>query len=135
MTARSLILAAAAAAPLAACNTAPYQPLPPTPYEQQRLASFIGNRMAGPPTRCIPYYSGMQIEAIGDQIVAKWGGRVWVNHAQGSCRMADSANNFLVSESDPAGQYCENSTFKVVSNSGGMVMGSCMLGPWVPYTR
>jgi len=135
MTARLLILAAACAVPLASCNTAPYVPQPPSPRDQQRLADFIGNRTPGPITRCIPAYSGMQIDAIGDQIVAKWGGRVWINQVQGSCRMADTPNALLVTEPDPAGQYCENSTFKVVSSSGGMIMGTCGLGPWVPYTR
>jgi hypothetical protein len=135
MTARSLLLALAASAPLAACNTAPYQPLPPSPYDQQRLASFFGDRVAGPPTKCISASPGMQIEAVGDKVVAKWGGRLWVNQVQGSCRMADSPSAFLATDMNSAGQYCANDTWKIVSNSGGMVMGVCELGPWVPYTR
>ena len=77
----------------------------------------------------------MKIEAIGNKVVAEWGGRRWVNQVQGSCRMAGIGSTFLVTEADPAGQYCENETFKVMSTSGGLIMGTCTLGPWVPYTR
>lgn len=118
---------------LAACETGPYPPTPPSAEDQRRLANYIGARTAGAPQRCIPAHSGMQIEAVGDQIVARWGGRVWVNQVQGSCRQADSMSAYLVTEPDPGGQYCQNSTWRVVSSSGGMTMGSCMLGPWVPY--
>lgn len=134
MTSRTHLLAASLLT-LAGCNTGPYPPSVPTPDEQRRLADFIGGRTAGPPMRCISAASGMQIRAIGDKIVANWGGRRWVNNVQGSCRMADNSNNILRTESNAVGQYCENETFRVISTSGGLTMGSCMLGPWIPYER
>ena len=120
---------------LGACQMAPYDPGPRTAAEERRMANFIGTRHAGPASRCIPAYPGIQTEAVGDKIVAKWGGRLWVNQVQGSCRAADSSSAFLLTDRTPTNQYCENDVWKVVSNSGGMQIGSCMLGPWVPYTN
>ena len=134
MTSRNILLAASLLT-LAGCNAGPYPASVPTADEQRRLADFIGGRTAGPPTRCISAATGMQIRAIGDKIVAQWGGRRWVNEVQGSCREADSMNNILRTESNPVGQYCENETFRVISTSGGLTMGSCMLGPWTPYEK
>ena len=120
---------------LAACSTAPYTPGPPSLEDQRRLANFIGDRQPGPPQKCISAYPGAQIQAVGDKVVAKWGGRVWVNQVDGSCAQADSAGAFLVTQANAAGQYCDTDIWKIVSNSGGMTIGVCRLGPWVPYTR
>jgi len=101
--------------------------------DQRALAEIIGTRMPGPVQNCIASAPGLKFDAVGDKIVAQWGGRTWVSTVDGNCRAASGGGAYLVTEPDPTNQYCANTPMRVVSNSGGMMLGSCVLGPWVPY--
>lgn len=123
----------AALLPLAASCAPPLDPAARAANDQRELAAYVGARTPGTPQRCISTAPGMNMEAVGDALVARWGSRVWVNHVDGNCRAAASGNAILVTEPDTTNQYCENTPVRAVSSSGGMMMGSCVLGPWVPY--
>ena len=132
MSVRTL-LCAATIVPLGACQMAgPTYTPQQIAYDQQQLAAVIGPRLAHKPEACLIRSPSMDIRAVGNTIVARYGGRVWVNQVHGTCREASNGGATLVFDSSPGGTYCANSLVKVV-DFGGATVGSCSLGSWTPY--
>ena len=116
---------------LASCAATPP---PPSfdPYGAARLNAFIGGKVAGAPSRCLPFRaSNVQIinsNAIGYDA----GAQTYVNHLQGSCGNITRGNYTIVTRPFGFGGPCRGDLAYLVDSSG-MTVGSCVLGDFVPY--
>jgi hypothetical protein len=83
---------------------------------------------------CIPSYPSQQTDVISpDTIAIRQGSTVYVSHFRGSCNQAGSPGYALVFHNVAMSGPCQNDLVEVKDLSGGFNVGSCMLGPFVPY--
>lgn len=123
-----------AAAALAACSAVP--PPVPSPRDESRLRAELAGRVAGAPAECLPHGRTHGVEAIGDRLLFRDGSRVWLSHAEGGgCDRLEGANYTLVTRSFGSSRLCSGDLGRVVDLTTGMVAGSCVFGPFVPYSR
>ena len=131
MRAIPLLLAAAA---LTGCMT---QPAPATrsAEAQAELQKLLAGKVAGQPMSCLPSYRRAEMVRIDDKTVAfRDGSRVYVNHLIGECNGLKSGFYTLVTRSHGSGM-CRGDIADVADVSTGMVVGSCAIGDFTPYTR
>ena len=131
MRAIPLLLAAAA---VAGCAT--QQPAPTRTAEAQaEFQKLTAGRVAGEPFSCLPSYRAGNMTPIDDStVVFKEGSRVYVNHLIGECSQLKSGFYTLVTRNHGAG-LCRGDIADVADVRAGMIVGSCAIGDWVPYTR
>lgn len=124
----------AAAAALAACSAVP--PAPPSPQAEMELRQQLAGRIAGQPVECLPYGHSGGVEAVGNTLLFRSGGRIWLSRAQGGgCDELEGSNYALVTRSFGSSRLCSGDIGRVVDPTTGVVAGSCVPGPFVPYTR
>ena len=131
MRAIPLFLAAAA---LTGCMT---QPAPATrsAEAQAELQKLLAGRVAGTPMSCLSSYRKTEMIRIDDRTVAfKDGSKVYVNNLIGECSGLKSGFYTLVTRSHGSGM-CRGDIADVADVSTGMVVGSCAIGDFTPYTR
>ena len=132
----STVLALGAAATLASCSTAPPVPQGRSPQAAQELARALAGRTQGRPMTCIPNYRTSQMEVIDDwTILVKDGRTVYVQNPRGGCRGLERGSTVLVSRLFGGTQLCSGDIQQLVDSSSRMTVGSCVFGPFVPYTR
>ncbi len=130
---RKMIILLAGAA-LASCTTAP--PMTDT-SSQQRLASMLAGKTAGQPTDCIPGYQSNSSAVITPRAIAFDVSRtlVYVTSTVGTgCEGLSNPMYTLTSVSHGPGGLCRGDIVKVIDPQTQMVVGSCTIGPLVPYT-
>jgi hypothetical protein len=131
---RTLILLVAGAA-LVSCTTAP----PMTDAtSQQRVAALLAGKVAGPPVDCIPHYQTNATAVITPNAIAFDVSRsqVYVTSTVGSgCEGLSNPMYTLTSTSNGPGGLCRGDIVKVIDPQTRMMVGSCSLAAFVPYTR
>lgn len=132
---RTLVTLTLAAA-VASCTTAPPPPLAPDPRAQARLNELLAGKVAGAPQTCLPNWRTHDMVSIDDNtIVFRQGGsRVWVQKTQSPCARLGNPSYALVTRSG-LNQLCQGDIAQVVDPVANMAVGSCVLGPFVPYSR
>jgi len=121
------------AATLAACTTQPSEPSR-TAEGQAKFQQLTAGKVAGKPIDCLPHYRADDMITIDDRTVAfREGSRVYVNHLINECNGLDSGFYTLVTTSHGNG-LCRGDISKVADIRTGMMVGSCAIGTFVPYT-
>jgi hypothetical protein len=119
---------------LAGCMTQP----PPATRSAEAQAQFqklTAGKVAGRPISCLPSYRSTQMIPIDNRTVAfKDGRRVYVNHLIGECSGLKNGWYTLVTRSSGPGM-CRGDIAHMADVSTGIVVGSCAIGDFVPYTR
>ena len=130
---RELLFVIAAAA-LAGCMTQP-QPATRSAEAQAEFQKLTAGTVAGQPISCLPSYRSGNMVTIDDSTIAFKNGRtVYVNHLIGQCSSLGSGFYTLVTRSNGTG-LCRGDIARVADVSTGMIVGSCAVGDFTPYTR
>jgi len=127
----SLLLAAAA---VAGCTTG--QPMGRTAEAEQHLDKLLAGREAGPAVDCVNTFRANDMITIDDNtVVFKEGSKFYRNDFKdSSCYGIGSGHYALVTKQYNGSRLCRGDIAKVQDISTGMVVGSCVLGDFVPYT-
>jgi hypothetical protein len=119
---------------LGSCTAAPEPPAAPNPAVGAEFARLLAGRVAGPPVTCIPRYPSQETDVISENTLAiKQGAVVYVSQFRGDCNRAGEPGYALVFRSTTMSGPCENDIAQVVDTGGRFPVGSCVLGPFVPY--
>lgn len=136
-TAVPLFLAAAAAG----CSYQAPPPGPPQPSivdqrAQAKLSQLLAGKVPGPPQSCLANYRQKEMIVVNGNTIAFRDGvnRVWITHPQGSCEMLSSGPYALVTRQIGGLGLCAGDIGEVVDTMSGTTVGSCVMGPFVPYT-
>lgn len=120
---------------LMSCETAPEEYVR-SPQAQQELDKQLDGRVAGKPVNCLPHFRSDDMRIIDDwTIVFKDGATVYVQTPRGGCPGIGNNRNVLVTRLWGTGQLCSGDISHLVDPGTGMGGGSCVFGPFVPYTR
>jgi hypothetical protein len=131
----STILGLGAALVVASCSTAPVRETR-SPRAAEQLASALAGRVPGRPLSCIPTYRADNMQVIDDwTILFRDGGTVYVQNPRGGCPGLERGSTVLVSRIHGGTQLCSGDIQQLVDSSTRMTRGSCVFGPFVPYTR
>ena len=103
---------------------------------QAELSRELAGRVAGAPQSCLPEYSTSQLNVIDNNTLIYRDGRtVWVQRPRGGCSGLANSGNTLVTRKFGTSQMCDGDISQVVDLRTGMLAGSCVFGPFVPYTK
>jgi len=131
----STIFAATGLALLASCSTAPVQETR-SPKAARELADALAGRTPGPPVRCIPNYRANQMQVVDDFTILYRSGRtVYVQNPRGGCRGLANGGRTLVTRKFGTTDLCDGDINHLVDLSSGIGGGTCVFGPFVPYTK
>lgn len=132
---RGPILALAATA-IAACTTAPPQPVARTAEAEAELQALLAGKAAGAPLSCLPAWRSGNMVVIDDATVVfrDSANRVYVNNFRDGCPNLGSGWYALLTRHTGT-SLCSGEIAQVLDTSSGMTVGSCVLGEFVPYTR
>ena len=131
---RSLLLIAVAA--LAGCST----PADQARYEaknEAKLQQLLAGKVAGKPQDCLTTFRSQDMIRIDDDTVLfrDGGRRLYRNEINGSCNGLGSPNYAFVTTSfGSSGRLCRGDIARMVDTGSGSLVGSCVLGDFVPYT-
>lgn len=129
----SPIIAVAGAVLLASCSTAPVQEAR-TPKAERELASALAGRTAGAPVRCLPSYRSTDMQVVDEWTILYRDGRtVYVQNPRGGCPGLGSYT--LVTRKYGTNQTCDGDISQLVDLHTGTGGGSCVFGPFTPYTK
>lgn len=118
-----------------ACSTTAAQPTR-NPAASRELAEALAGRAAGAPQRCIPNYRAGSMRVIDDwTILFRSGSTVYLQTPRGGCPGIGSNRNTLVTRLWGTNQLCDGDISRLVDLSSGIGGGSCVFGPFVPYTK
>ena len=107
-----------------------------SPKAQRELADALAGRTAGPSVRCLPSYRSRQMQVIDDwTIIFRDGKTVYVQNPRGGCRGLGSGAYTLVTKTYGIAQQCDGDLNQLVDLRTGMMGGSCVFGPFTPYTK
>ena len=133
---RTILIAAAAAGGLAACSTAPEQPMR-SPEKQAEFLRLIEGRVPGPTMNCLPSFEADDMRVIDDQTVVfgQRSNRLYVGHFKGDCANLGQPGYALVTRRPGGSGMCGGDIATVVQTMSGITAGSCVIGGFTPYTR
>lgn len=133
-----LILPITAAVAAASCTMAPPPaPAPMSPAASARLSELLAGRVPGPPQTCLPNWRANQMIVIDDNTILyrESPGRIWMMKPQGGpCDRLGSFTYALVTRT-MAPQLCQGDIAQVMDTTTNTMVGSCVIGQFVPYTR
>jgi hypothetical protein len=127
----SLLLVAAA---VTGCTTS--EPMARTAKAEAHLDQLLAGREAGPAVDCVSTFRADDMITIDDNtVVFKEGSKLYRNDFQdSSCSGLGSGHYALVTRQYNGTRLCRGDIAKVQDVSNGTVVGSCVLGDFVPYT-
>ena len=129
------LIAVGAAVLVTSCSTAPVQDTR-SPKAARELASALAGRTAGPPVRCLPSYRTSQMQIIDDWTILYRDGRTtYVQNPRGGCRGIANGSYTMVIRQFGTNQQCHGDIVQLVDLRSGMGGGSCVFGPFTPYTK
>jgi hypothetical protein len=132
---RISITIGSAAVLLAGCSGASAQP-DRSPQASRELTKSLAGYAIGRPVRCIPGFPRTRMEIIDDHTLLFRGNRtLYVQSPPGGCYGIKGQFTALVTQTWGANQLCQGDINRLVDNSSGMGGGSCVFGPFVPYTK
>lgn len=117
-------------------GASPPQLVQRTAEAQAKLDKYLAGRIAGEPQRCIKGHQSNDPIGIDDStMLFRDGPRVWRNELSQAYRCDQlGLNRMLVTENKNI-QLCSGDTTWIVDTKSGEGVGTCILGPFVPYTR
>lgn len=128
-------LVVAGAVLLASCTSAGIQESR-SPSAQRELAGALAGRIAGKPVRCLPAFRTSEMQIIDDWTILYRDGRtLYVQNPPNGCRGLRSGGYTLVTRQVGVDQMCEGDINQLVDLRTGFHGGSCVFGPFVPYTK
>jgi hypothetical protein len=121
---------------LASCSTAPPQ-VTRSAAAQQQFEQLIAGKVAGPPQHCLPSFNQNDMTVIDESTIAYRQGssRVYVNHLKQGCPGLGNASTALVTRSISSSDTCRGDIARVLDTSSRMIVGSCVFGDFIPYTK
>jgi len=129
------LLALGGAVLVGSCATAPDQ-ITHSPKAQKELNEALAGRTPGKPESCLPNYRTTQMQVIDDwTILFKDGRTVYVQNPRGGCRGLGIGGYTLVTREFGINEMCEGDINNLVDLRSGMPGGSCIFGPFLPYTK
>ena len=128
-----MILLAAAATSLVACETTDSQPEQRSAAAQATYDRLLAGKTPGRPAKCLPLQRSNDMVVIDDDTILYRDGRTtYVNQPLGSCNLLGRGSYALVTRSSGS-QLCRGDIGTVTDMTSGMVVGSCALGDFIPY--
>lgn len=133
---RAVLLLLAGAALASSCTTAPPQPTRSADGQRQ-LDALTAGKVAGAPVQCLPSYNQNDMIVIDEQTIAYRQGssRLFVNHLRQGCPGLGRGSTVLVTRSFGSAETCRGDIAQVLDTGSRMIVGSCVFGDFVPYTR
>lgn len=124
------------AALLGSCSMAP-QPVMRSPSGQRAFESLLSGKIAGPPISCLPSYNANDMSVIDGRTVAfRVGtGTVYMMQLGDGCGLLGSGNYALLTRPFGGSGNCSGDIAQVVDTMNRQTVGSCTIGPIVPYER
>jgi hypothetical protein len=118
------------------CASAPER-ITHSPKAQKELADALAGRTAGQPVQCLPSYrAASNMQVIDDWTILFRDGRtVYLQTPRGGCPGVSSFGNTLVTRLQGNSQLCNGDINHVVDVQSRIGGGSCVFGPFVPYTK
>jgi hypothetical protein len=106
----------------------------PPPATVPRQVAELAGRTAGLPTDCVPIRQSANLHIADDRSTLVYGsGRtVWANALGPSCRFG--FNDIPIFE-PTVSSYCRGDIVRTVDRDSHIPGPSCVLGPFVPFTR
>ena len=123
-------------ATLAACAASPADQ-PRSLKAQQELDRYLAGAVAGTPQNCLPTFRRDDMIAIDERTILFRDGanRYWRNDPVGGCSGLGRPGVAMVTKTFGGGQLCRGDIVQMTDLSAGIVVGSCSLNDFVPYTR
>ena len=130
---RSLLLLPLLAAVAGCAASAEDQPR--SAKAQQALDKYLAGKVAGTPQSCLPTFRRDDMITIDEKTVLFRDGpnRVWRNDPAGGCMGLGRPGVAMVTKSF-GGQLCRGDIVQMTDLTSGIVVGSCSMGDFVPYT-
>ena len=129
------LIAVGSAVLTASCSTAPAQETR-SPRAARELASALAGRTAGPPVRCLPGFRTTQMQIVDDFTILYRDGRTtYVQNPRGGCRGIANGGYTMVIRQFGTNQQCDGDIAQLVDLSSNFTGGSCIFGPFTPYTK
>jgi Family of unknown function (DUF6491) len=131
---RSIALLIAGAG-LAACSTAP-DPVTRSAQGQAEYDMILAGKVAGTPIDCLPRFDSNDMRAIDDQtaIFRVNPSKAYVTHFNGQCNNLGDPGYALVTKQAGSSNLCRGDIAQMIQTSTGVIVGSCVIGSFVPYT-
>jgi hypothetical protein len=103
---------------------------------QQELDRYLGGKVAGTPQSCLPTFRRDDMVAVDNNTVLFRDGanRYWRNDPVGGCHGLGQPGVAMVTKTFGGGQLCRGDIVTMTDLSAGVVVGSCSLSDFVPYT-
>jgi hypothetical protein len=135
MTLRLSAILILGSAVLSSCSTGQLQETR-SPKAQKELEVALAGRNPGPPVRCIHNYRTNQMQVIDDWTLLFRDGRtLYVQNPRGGCNGLGNGSRTLVTRPFGTNDLCDGDINHVVDLVAGIQAGSCVFGPFVPYTK
>jgi hypothetical protein len=123
------------AAALASSSTA-MSPQPGSPEASRQLANALAGRVAGPPARCVPDFRSSKMKIIDEGTILFGDGRtIYLQRPAGGCQGLTMGGHSLVARQFATNRMCDGDINQVTDVRNGITVGSCVFGPFVPYTK
>jgi len=131
----ALPIGLSAALLVTACSATPAQPIR-SPQASRELAKALAGYTVGPPVRCIPNSPTTRMQVIDDGTILFRGARtIYLQTPPGGCFGIGNQLSTLVTQVWGVNQLCQGDINRLVDLSTGIGGGSCVFGPFVPYTK
>ncbi len=128
-----MLMLAAAATILAACETTDSQPEQRSAANQATYDRLLAGKVPGRAEKCLPLQRSNEMTVIDDDTILYRDGRTtYVNKPLGSCNLLGRGSYALVTRSQGS-QVCRGDIGTVTDMTTGTTVGSCALGDFVPY--
>lgn len=123
-------------ATLASCNAVPPAPTRDA-SQQQTFMRLTGDKVAGPPVSCLPQWNTNDMSTIDGRTIAFRVGTGTVNVVTlgEGCGMMGVGGYALKTTSFGGQGLCTGDIAQVVDTMNRTTVGSCVIGPIIPYTR
>lgn len=104
--------------------------------QQARLSQQLSGKVAGRPQSCLPSWRTHDMVVIDDQtlIFRESPGRVWLQKPQNPCNLLSAGPYALVTRTSTSA-LCQGDIGQVLDTLSKTNVGSCVMGPFIPYTR
>lgn len=121
---------------IAGCTTAPPPPPGPDPQAQMRLNQILAGKVAGAPQSCLANWRAQNMVVIDDNTIVfrESSARVWVQKPRNPCDRLSNPSYALVTRTI-TNQLCSGDIAQVVDPSANIMVGTCVIGDFVPYVR
>jgi hypothetical protein len=118
-----------------ACSATPAQTAR-TPEASNELAKALAGYTVGQPVSCIPNYPATRMQVIDDGTILFRGNRtIYLQTPPGGCFGIGNQLSTLVTQVWGVNQLCQGDINRLVDLSTGIGGGSCVFGPFVPYSK